>query len=183
VGDDDRFGAPAMGESGSPDDDLAKSGSPDVDDVGAEDSDRMEAGAESPDARGRLTGAESPDAEPGKSHSADAEEGRSEDLGALPDAAAADAAARRADERKVESSDGIRLDSQIDSIHEAKLAVTTAKERLARAEAAYSEMLTSGYPRGDARQEIIDERDQARADLEAAEKRYDEILRGPARPE
>lgn len=54
--------------------------------------------------------------------------------------------------------------------------VETARERLNRANAAYSQMRARDYPRGDARAAVVRERDEARRDYEAANARYAEIL-------
>lgn len=51
-----------------------------------------------------------------------------------------------------------------------------ARQRLARANDAYAEMRARDYPRGNARAQLLRERDAARRAYERAEARYAEIL-------
>lgn len=53
-----------------------------------------------------------------------------------------------------------------------------ATQRLNGANAAYSEMMARGYPTGDARARIIQQRDTARASYEQANARYQDLLKG-----
>lgn len=58
----------------------------------------------------------------------------------------------------------------------ARQAVLVEQQRVQQANAAYSSMLTRGYPQGDARAAIVQERDAAAAAYQQASARYDAIL-------
>ncbi len=58
----------------------------------------------------------------------------------------------------------------------ARAELDTARQRLERANAAYSEMRARDHPRGDARGAIVQERDTARRTYDQANARYAEIL-------
>jgi hypothetical protein len=54
--------------------------------------------------------------------------------------------------------------------------VVAARQRLDRANAAYGQMRARDYPRGDARADIVRERDAARAEYLRASARYTELV-------
>lgn len=58
----------------------------------------------------------------------------------------------------------------------ARQAVLVEQQRVKQADAAYSSMMTSGYPQGDARAAIVQERDAAQQAYQQANARYTSIL-------
>jgi len=85
---------------------------------------------------------------------------------------------------RAESTSSHRMSSQLANVHAAKQQVIAAKKRAATADDAYSQMMETDYPRGEARLKIVDERKLAHESLERAERNYDAALNGggPASP-
>jgi hypothetical protein len=143
--DPDRFAETE--QAGSPDADVVDAGSPDADDAQAGSPDADDANAGSPDAD--VVGSGNPDADMGGSGTPDADVVGSES----PDGGLA----------------GAGEAARSPAATPAQRALAAARTRAAQADAAYADMLRRGEPRGAARQAIIDERDDARRALQAAE--------------
>ncbi len=77
------------------------------------------------------------------------------------------------------------VNNRIAGIHQAKQALAEARERREQANTAYGQMMESGYPRGEARATIVNERKSAQAAFDAADRHYNAELEGgmgPASP-
>ena len=197
---DDRFGKPAMAESSSPDDHLAESSDPDSDLADSEDPDDLVVGSEDLDSR--VVGSEDPDAMVVGAESLDQHQGHSTALQDLPNARPEGTTDRETGdddpqrqrvenlyEENAEASSGAErkpaiggVKGQIAAIHQAKQALAEAREQSTQADTAYGRMMESGYPRGEARAKIVNDRKRAHKELEAAKQRYGAALDGGVGP-
>lgn len=103
----------------------------------------------------------------------DADTGQSESLDDAEDAPAAPQASALPQPAALPDIDDADARAQAQS---ARQAVVVEQQRVKQADAAYSSMMTSGYPQGDARAAIVQERDAAQQAYQQANARYTSIL-------
>jgi hypothetical protein len=184
---EDRFGQPEMAQSGSPDDNLATSSGPGAHEAESEDPDSMVVGTErldshtvrSEDPMGMVVGAEDLDAHEGHSRALQSlatspAPGADRGTEGSGSAAATNDAVAPAGPMSPPSS----IQAATGLIHRDKQALVDARERNTRAEGAYSNMMARDYPRGEARLQIVAERQASQQALKAAEERYSSDLNG-----
>jgi hypothetical protein len=155
---DDRSGAPAMAESGDPDDMVGDTEDPDEMEGHSSDPDRFAVESEDPD---DLTGhSEDPDDMRGEAEDPDEMEGRSHDLSDL-------STDRHQQVAEVEiaplpeppgAGDGVRVQAAWHTVESSTSYLDSMNDT-------YQNMLDTNYPRGDRRAAIISERNDA---IEAA---------------
>jgi hypothetical protein len=186
---EDRFGEPEIAQSGSPDDNLATSSGPGAHEAESEDLDSMVVGSERLDSH--TVGSEDPMGMVVGAEDLDADEGHSRALQSLATAAAPGAdRGTEGSSSEAPTNDAVAaagrtsppspVQSEIGLIHRDKQALAEARERNARAEGAYSNMMARDYPRGEARLQIVAERQAAQRALKAANERYSADLNGGA---
>lgn len=191
----DRFGQPAMAESSSPDDHRATSSDPDRHRAHSVDPEDLVVGSHA--LNSRIVGSEDPGASVVEAGVFDQHPGRSTGLQDLPNAEVGrafeddpprqrignpsqpTAEKSRGDGRSAASD---RMNSRIAGIHQAKQALGEARERKERANAAYGQMMKSGYPRGEARAKIVNARKSAQDAFDAADRHYNAVLEGGVGP-
>ena len=166
--DPDGNGGAAETTAGQLEDHDADSENPDDDLQGSEDSDRRTVGSEDP--AKRRTGAEDSDSMLEGSENVDRHGTDSEDLTNLPEARP-EAGDDSIDDSGQSRQERMSASSEADpEVVIARNNLVRAEKRAAAARSAYGDMIQRDYPRGDARVQIVKERDDAMKAYEEAKR-------------